>query len=340
MKLLKIGIGLIVLLILGACAHVESNANLSSSHKEARVLKLAHNMNESHPIHQALMTFVESVTEKTNGEITFEILPNGVLGSETEVVEQVQNGSVDITKVSAGALESFSEEYSVFSLPFIFTSDTHYRNVMESDVVDDIYFSTEEKGFVGLSYFDSGARSFYTIDKPVETPEDLSGLSFRVMDSRTAIDMTNIFGGTPTPLSYNEIYTALQQGMIDGAESNPTALTNGKHGEVAKYFSYTEHTNIPDIIVMNSDVWNSLSDEEKPIIKEAASEAREEHTQLWEQAIEEAVHEAEEMGVTFNEVDKEPFIELVQPMHEKAMKNEEVTTIINNIKALDNDENA
>ncbi|QGH33921.1 DctP family TRAP transporter solute-binding subunit [Gracilibacillus salitolerans] len=337
MKKFKIGILFLILGILVACGsdENESGDNDSASNTEPKELRLAHNLSEDHPIHQALTTFVASVEEKTDGNITFEIFPNGVLGSESDVLEQVQNGSVDMTKVSAGALESFSNEYAVFSLPYIFTSDTHYRNVMESDIVEEIYQSTEDKGFVGVSYFDSGARSFYTVDTPIETPEDLKGLNIRVMDSQTAIDMVDLLGGTPTPLGYNEIYTSLQQGVIDGAESNPTALTTGQHGEVAKNFSYSEHTNIPDILVVSTDLWNSLSDEEQEIFKEAANETREEHTELWNQAIEEAVAEAEEMGVEFNEVDKEPFIDLVQPLHEEYKEDERLAEIINAINELD-----
>ncbi|MGP4041496.1 TRAP transporter substrate-binding protein [Gracilibacillus sp. D59] len=335
MKKFKIGILFLLLGILVACGNNESGDNDSASNKESKELRLAHNLSEDHPIHKALTTFVESVEKKTDGNITFEIFPNGVLGSESDVLEQVQNGSVDMTKVSAGALESFSKEYSVFSLPYIFTSDKHYRNVMESDVVDEIYQSTEDEGFVGISYFDSGARSFYTVDKPIETPEDLEGLNIRVMDSQTAIDMVDLLGGTPTPLGYNEIYTSLQQGVIDGAESNPTALTTGQHGEVAKNFSYSEHTNIPDILVVSTDLWDSLSDEEKEIFKEAAHETRKEHTELWNQAIEDAVTEAKEMGVKFNKVDKEPFIELVQPLHEEYKKDERLAEIINSINELD-----
>ncbi|WP_208586698.1 TRAP transporter substrate-binding protein [Gracilibacillus suaedae] len=331
----KLGIMFLILGILAACGNNESDDNDSASGTESKELKLAHNLSEDHPIHQALTTFVDSVEEKTDGNITFEVFPNGVLGSESEVLEQVQNGSVDMTKVSAGALESFSNEYAVFSLPYIFTSDTHYRSVMESDIVQEIYQSTEDKGFVGVSYFDSGARSFYTVDTPIETPEDLEGLNIRVMDSQTAIDMVDLLGGTPTPLGYNEIYTSLQQGVIDGAESNPTALTTGQHGEVAKNFSYTEHTNIPDILVVSTELWSSLSDEEKEIFKEAANETREEHTELWNQAIEEAVTEAEEMGVEFNEVNKEPFIELVQPLHEEYKEDDRLAEIINAINELD-----
>jgi len=333
----KLSFSIITILIIGllvACGSDDSKEEDASS-DETKTLKIAHNMSEDHPIHQALTTFVESVEEKTDGSISFDMYPNGILGSESDALEQLQNGSIAITKVSAGALESYSEEYSVFSLPYIFINDKHYRNVMESEIMDGIYKSTEDKGLIGISYFDSGARSFYTKDRPIETPEDLEGLLIRVMDSQTAIEMTELLGGTPTPLAYNEIYTGLQQGVIDGAESNPTALTTGQHGEVAKAFSYTEHTNIPDILVVSTEVWNSLSDEEKQAFEKAADETRIEHTELWNEAIENAVNEAKEMGVEFYEVDKEPFIEKVQPLHDKFKDNERLAEIIDEIKELE-----
>ncbi|KAB8131049.1 TRAP transporter substrate-binding protein [Gracilibacillus oryzae] len=325
-----LGILLIMIVSLAAC----SNNETANTGDKSKVVKLAHNMNEDHVIHQALTSFASKIEERTNGSITFEIYPNGILGNETEILEQIQNGSVDMTKVSAGALESFSQEFSIFSLPYIFTSDEHYRKVMESDVAQDIYQSTTEIGFRGLSYFDSGARSFYTTNRPIETPEDLEGLKIRVMNSKTAINMVEALGGTATPLSYGEIYTALQQGVIDGAESNPTALTTGQHGEVTDYFSFTEHTNIPDIVVISEKLWNSLTEEEQKIFEEVAQETREEHTELWNKALDEAVEQAKEMGVTFNDVNKEPFIEKVKPLHEEFMKDENIAELMERINEL------
>ncbi|NGP45119.1 TRAP transporter substrate-binding protein [Bacillaceae bacterium SIJ1] len=301
---------------------------------DAKQLRLAHNLSEEHPVHKALENFSEGVEEKTNGEVTVKLFANGVLGSEKEVLEQLQSGAVDMTKVSAGALESFASEYSVFSLPYIFESKEHYRTVMESDVVQGIYQSTADQGFLGLTYFDSGARSFYTKDTPIQTPADLAGLKIRVMDSPTAIQMVELLGGTPTPMPYGEIYTALQQGVVDGAESNPTALTTGKHGEVAKAFSFNEHTMIPDVAIISQKTWDSLSDEHKVALEEAAQEATKYHTEIWNKAMDEAVTDAEEMGVEFYEVEKEPFIDAVQPLHDEFMKDEDIAQIIEDMKAL------
>ncbi|MCP3027657.1 TRAP transporter substrate-binding protein [Halobacillus sp. A5] len=328
-------VGLLVLafsLVLLAGCNSGDTSGESGEGESGEELRLAHNLGEDHPVHAGLQRFADNVEENTNGKVKVKIFANGVLGDEKEVLEQLQSGGIDMTKVSAGALESFSKDYQVFSVPYIFESEDHFSNVMESDTVDEIYQSTEDKGFIGLTYFDSGARSFYTKDTAIETPEDLNGKKIRVMDSSTATRMVELLGGTPTPMPYGEIYTGLQQGVIDGAESNPTALTTGKHGEVAKNFSVNEHTIIPDILVVSQATWDKLSDEQKEAVQSAAEDATQHQVELWDEATEEAISEAEDMGVEFNEVDKDPFIEAVQPMHEEFMEDERMGEIMENFK--------
>lgn len=286
--------------------------------KKAVTLKLAHNLNEQHSVHLALSEFAKSVEDKTNGEVKVQIFPNGQLGGESEVLEQLKVGAVAMTKVSAAALTTYDEGYNAFTLPYVFLDEDHYFKSMESDAVETLYNDTKEKGFIGLTFYNSGARSFYTVDKPILKPEDLNGVKIRVMGFPSQTDMVKALGGTPVGLPYGEVYTSLQSGVIDGAESNETALTNGKHGEVAKHFSYDEHTRIPDILVLSTKVWDDLSKEQQTAVKEAASESTTSHRTLWSEAIEEAKKEAEEnLGVTFHEVDKAPFREAVASMLEK-----------------------
>jgi tripartite ATP-independent transporter DctP family solute receptor len=301
-----------------------------------RNLKLAHNLSEDHPVHLGLSKFAELVEERSEGQIMVEIFSNGVLGQEREVLEQLQAGGVDITKVSAASLENFSSQYSVFSLPYVFADEEHFFTSMDSDVVIDLFDSTNEEGFVGLTWYDSGARSFYTKDKPIMHPDDLKGLKIRVMDSQTQVDMMEALGGAPTPMPYGDIYTALQSGVVDGAESNPTALTTGKHGEVAKTFSFDEHARIPDIAVISSKLWNELTEEERQLLRDAAKESTEYQKQVWAEAIDEAIAEAEAMGVEFFYPDQEPFLEAVQPMHEKYREDPKVAELLDAFNALRN----
>jgi len=315
-KILSLFLVAVLAISLVACGD-KAASNGTETKKEAKVvtLKLAHNLNEKHTVHLALAEFAKKVGEKSNGEIQVQIYPNGQLGSESQVLEQLQAGAVAMTKVSAAALTTYSEGYNAFTLPYVFADEAHYFKSMESEAVENLYNSTSEKGFIGLTFYNSGARSFYTVDKPILTPEDLKGVKIRVMGFQSQTDMVEAIGGTPVGMPYGEVYTSLQSGVIDGAESNETALTNGKHGEVAKHFSYDEHTRIPDILVISSKVWQSLTPEQQNIVKEAAVESTEYHKPLWTKAIDEAKKEAsEQMGVEFHEVNKAPFRKAVEPM--------------------------
>jgi len=333
MRKILISFILMVSIVLVGCSS-NSNSNESSSGDNEQVFKLAHNLSEDQVVHKALEDFAEQIEERTDGEIKIDIYPNGQLGQEKEALGQIENGTIEMTKVSAGTLESFNEIYKTFSVPYIFKDEDHYRDVMESDIMDNVYNSTEDNGFIGLSYIDSGARSFYTKDKPILSPDDLKGMKIRTMDSVTATKMMENLGGTATPMGYAEIYTSLQQGVIDGAESNPTALTEGKHGEVVNHFVFNEHTMIPDILVINKETWDNLSDEQKEIFKEVASENRVKSSEMWKEEIDRAVEEAKDMGVEFHEVDKAPFIEKVQPIHEEYKENDALREIIEQIEAL------
>ena len=303
---------------------------------ESKTLRLPHNLSEDHPVHIGLQNFAKKVEEKTNGEIKVQIFPNAVLGDERTVLEQLQNGVVDMTKVSAAALENFAPVYSVFSLPYVFESEDHYYKVMGSEAIQKMHNSTQEHGFYGLTFYDSGARSFYTKNKAINTPDDLKGLKIRVQNSQMAIEMVQLLGGAPTPMPYGDVYTAIQQSVIDGAESNITALTTGRHGEVAKVFSYNEHTRVPDFLIISTKTWDGLSSEQQKAVKEAANESTQEYRNLWNDALKSAEKEAvEKLGVKLVYPDQKPFREKVAPMIENAKKDpvkSELITAIENIK--------
>lgn len=290
-------------------------ATLAVGQAEAKTrLTLANSLSADHPTSAALQQFADEVKERTDGEVTIQLFLNAVLGSEREVLEQLQNGAVDMTRVSAGNLENFDPVFKAFTLPYIFKGEDHFYRVMTGPVADEVYNATEGSGFVGLTFFDSGARSFYTTDKPINTPEDLAGQKIRVLNSNSSIRMVEMMGGSPTPMPYAEIYTALQMGVIDGAENNVTALTIGRHGEVAKFYSQDEHLRIPDFLVISNAAAEKLTDEQNAIVKEAALNATESFRALWDQAVKDSTAEAEKMGVTFVSPDQAPFREKVMPL--------------------------
>ncbi|TES51222.1 TRAP transporter substrate-binding protein [Shouchella lehensis] len=324
-KILMIGC---LLLTLAACEQGKGTSDEIQTADDVKVLKLGHDLGKDHPVHLALTKFADIVKERSGGKVVVDMFSNGVLGNEREMLEQIQGGGLDITKVSAASLESFAPQYSIFSLPYLFDDEAHYFQSMDSEAVNDLFMSTKDKGFIGLTWFDSGSRNFYTADKPILHPDDLKGLKIRVIDSRTQIEMLRALGGAATPMPYGEIYTALQSGVIDGAESNPTALTTGKHGEVAKAFSFDEHTRIPDVVVMGSHVWNDLTEEEQNLLKDAAEESTDYQKEIWAEAVEVAIEEAKNAGVEFYYPEKEPFREAASPLYEEYRKDKDLATLL------------
>ncbi|KAF1297469.1 hypothetical protein BAU15_07070 [Enterococcus sp. JM4C] len=299
------------------------------------ILRYAYSSN-SQPVIDSMNEFGRLVEEKTDGDVKIEYFPDGQLGGETELIELTQTGGIDFTKVSGSALESFSKDYSIFSVPYIFDNEEHFFKVMEDkDIMDGIYRSTEELGFIGVTYYDSGQRSFYMTDGPVKTPDDLKGKKIRVMQSETAIKMVELLGGSPVPMGSSEVYTSLQSKLINGAENNEFVLHTAGHGGVAKYYSYDEHTRVPDIVIMNDSVKERLSDEQYEAVLEAAKESTEFEKAVFKQAVEEEKAVAtEEYGVEYNDVDNAPFQKAVQPLHDQFKKDADYKELYEQIRAV------
>ncbi len=303
-------------LALTGCANTGASTSEAATAENPMVLTLAHGLSETHTVHIAMTEFADKVNERTDGRIQVRILPNGQLGSENENMEQLMAGVISMTKVSAPGLATYNEAYHTFGLPYIFDDTEDFYHIMDSEKMRDFFLSSEDDGFITVTYYTSGARSFYTTDKPVRTPADLKGLKIRVQDMKSQTDMMKALGGIPVTMSYGDVYTSLQTGIIDGAESNETALTTGKHGEVCKVFSTDEHAMIPDVLVMSAKIWKNISPEDQQIILEAAYESTESHKAAWDAAISDAVEEASnQMNVEFvNDVDKDAFREATSNM--------------------------
>ena len=299
---------------LTGCAQSGVKNSAQATAENPMILTLAHGLSETHTVHIAMTEFADKVKERTNGRI--QIFPNGQLGSENENMEQLMAGVISMTKVSAPGLATYNESYHTFGLPYIFDSTEDFYHVMDSDQMHDFFLSSEDDGFVTLTYYTSGARSFYTKNKAIRKPEDLKGLKIRVQDMKSQTDMMKALGGIPVAMSYGDVYTSLQTGIIDGTENNETALTTGKHGEICKVYSTDQHAMIPDVMVMSAKVWKEISPEDQQIILEAARESTESHKIAWDAAIDQAIEEAKNtMGVEFvNDVDKEAFREATSGM--------------------------
>lgn len=280
-----------------------------------RTLTLAHNLNDTHPTSAALDEFAGLVAERTDGRITIEMLSGGVLGSETEVLEQLRMGIIDMTRVASPGLAQYTDQYHAFGLPFIFDDEAHYYAVMDSTAMRRLFDSSGAEGYLGLTYYTSGARSFYTADTPIRTVEDLAGMKIRIQDFASQTDMMRDLGASPVVMDLGDIYTALQTGLVDGAESNETALADLAHGEVAKVFSYTEHTMIPDMLVIGTPTWDLLDQTDREILQAAAIESTQNHKVLWDETITQSIADSHDMGVEFVEdVDRDGFREATASM--------------------------
>jgi len=302
--------------------------------KQGRVLKLAHGLDPSHPVHKAMVFMADRCKEISNGELTIEIYPSGQLGSEQQCVELLQIGSLAITKVSAAVMESFVEDFKVLGLPYVFRSKEHSFKVLDGEIGKELLLSTEPFWIRGLCFYDAGSRSFYTIDKPIYSPDDLKGLKIRVMKSITAMEMVKAQGGSPTPISWGELYTALQSGVVDGAENNPPSFYTSHHYEVCKYYSLNEHTMVPDVLIISMKVWNKLTDQEKKWLQQAADESVPVERKLWAESEKESLELVEEAGVTIIHPDKKPFADKVVPLLDSYKKNAKLYDLITRIREV------
>ncbi len=310
-------------LLLGNCAEGD----------RTRVLKLAHELDTSHPVHKGMVFMAEKLAEISQGRMRVDIYPGGQLGGERELIELLQIGSLAMTKVSTAPMESFVPEMVIFGIPYVFRDDDHRWRVLNSAVGQRLLLAGETVFLRGLCFYDAGSRSFYVKDKPIETPADLSGLKIRVMKSITSVKMIQALGGSSTPIPWAELYTALQQGVVDGAENNPPSFHLSRHYEVCRYYSLDEHTSIPDILLISTTVWNSLTPQEQRWLQQAVDESVVHQRRLWTEACEEALRTVQEAGVVVTRPDKEPFRQAVQPMHE-SYRGTPIYDLIQEIAAL------
>jgi len=281
---------------------------------DVTVLKLGHALDTGHAVHKGMVYMGERLEHYSNGTMKLEIYPSGQLGSERELVELLQIGSLAMTKVSSSPLESFVPEMKIFSLPYVFRDKAHYERVLASDIGRSLLLAPEKVRLRGMGYYDAGSRSFYTTKRAIRTPADLKGLKIRVQKSETSVQMIAAMGGAATPISWGELYTALQQGVVDGAENNPPSLYLSRQYEVCKYYTLDEHTAVPDILLMSLHIWESLTPEQQGWLQQAVDDSVVYQGQLWKQASDEALAAIEASGVEIIRPDKAPFMAAVADM--------------------------
>ena len=299
-----------------------SGCSGGASASGVQIIRIGHNQSTNHPTHTGLLAFEEYIEGELGDKYDIQIFPSELLGSQNEMVQLTQTGAITFCVASNSLLETFSDNYTLFNLPYLFASPEAYHASMDDpNIVGPIFESTMQAGFEAVTWLDAGTRNFYTINTPIETPEDLRGLKIRVQQSPTNVRMMELLGGSATPMGFGDVYTALQSQMLDGAENNELALTDNGHGDICKYYSYTMHQMIPDILIGNLDFMEGLSEEERAIFDEGFQILNQTQRDAWETAVEEAKEKAEnEQGVNFSYPDITPFKEAVAPMHDEMLE--------------------
>ncbi|THB62741.1 MAG: TRAP transporter substrate-binding protein [Desulfovibrio sp.] len=272
---------------------------------------------EGYPNTVALDKFVELVAEKSGGELEITMYHSATLGNQSDAIEQVRAGALEIANFSLGPLGPVVPEANVVSLPFIFKDTDHVWRVLDGEAGDMIKAGCEAKGLVVLSWFDGGARSFYNSQGPIMTPADVVGMKIRVMNNDLYSGMISALGGNPSPMAFSEVYQSLKTGVVDGAENNWPSYESTGHYEVAPYYSISQHLIIPEILCINADVWNTLSEDQQAILVEAAEEAAMLQRQLWKERSEASRAMVTENGAMINEIpEKSAFQDAMAPVYE------------------------
>lgn len=326
LRYLKLTLSATALLLTAACSQNELQG-------EVTVLRLGHTLDTQHSVHKAMEYLGERLDYYSDGTMSVVIYPSSQLGTEREMVELLQIGSLAMTKVSASPLEGFAPEMKIFSVPYIFRDNDHFWRVLNSDLGDQLLSGIEDFRLKGLGYYDAGSRSFYTNDKPIETPSDLNGLKIRVLNSPTAVATVRALGGAATPVSWGELYTALQQGVVDGAENNPPSYYLSRHYEIARYYSLDEHTSVPDVMLASLPVWERLNEQQQMWLTKAMEDSVEYQRELWKTSTQASLEKVKAEGVTVITPNKAPFVEAVKPFH-KSFEGTPIGDLITQIKAM------
>jgi tripartite ATP-independent transporter DctP family solute receptor len=302
---------------------------------DTRTIRLGHGLDVSHSVHKAMVKMGEDLENISDGKMRLMIYPSQQLGTERECLELLQIGSLDMTKVSVGVLENFAPDLRVLGLPFLFRDREHSFSVLDGPLGQRLLDEGEKYWLKGLGYYDAGSRSFYTKDKPIYAPDDLKGQKIRVMESVTAMDMVSDLGGSPTPISWGELYTALQQGVVDGAENNLPSFYLSRHYEVAKYYTLDEHTVLPDVLLTDTHLWNDLSEQEQQWLNQAVDNSVIYQRILWLEAENEALEAVQKAGVEIIRPDKTLFSDKIKASFEKYKEDPKFYKMILEIQATE-----
>ncbi|WP_027695777.1 TRAP transporter substrate-binding protein [Vibrio litoralis] len=301
-------------------AVIGSALGMSSLVNAATEIKAAFNQSNQHPQYVALQGVAEKLERKTEGRYKLSIFPNELLGDQRAALELVQMGSVQMAVVANPLVENYDKTFRVIGMPYIYTGPDHQEKVFTSGMLDELFASTNKFGFEVLTAYTAGARSMYTKKGPINTIEDMKGEKIRVMQSDTMIKMLSCMGGTGVAMGQGEVYSAIQQGVLDGAENNEITYADLKQYEVAPYFSSTRHLMVPDLVVISTDFLASMPKADRDILVNLVKESTQIEFELWNKQISEAKAIAQAKGAKFNDVDIKPFQESCKSLQDSLIE--------------------
>ncbi len=306
----------------------------SAQAADKTVWKLAFNQPEGHPEMVAVQEFSKKLEKATNGKYAIEVFPNELLGSQKETIEMVQNGSLEFSMVAGSLLENWSPDFAVFNLPYVFKDYKHLQRVVkDKKVVGNLFKSIEPQGITVLCAMYSGTRNVYTKNKEVRTPADLKGLKIRVMQSDTMVKMLNYMGGTGTPMGQAEVYTAIQTGVLDGAENNEVTYYALKQQEVAPIYNLTGHLMMPDYIVTNTKFYNSLPKEVKDFFDKNLDGLVDDEFERFQAQVSKSLEAAKKEGTKVIVADKDAFKKAVEPLIAEKVKTPSAKALYDAVQA-------
>jgi len=285
----------------------------------ALIFRLADNQPEGYPTVIGDRKFAELVKERTNGELIIEVFPDGELGDEKSMVEQTRFGMVDFVRASTNILTDINPDINALTLPYLYRDKEHMFKVLDGPIGDSIRESMRDGNLLGLCWFDSGARSFYNTKKEIKSPEDMKGLKIRVQETKLMTDLVRYLGGEPVQMVYGEVYSGMRTGVIEGAENNFPSYVSASHNEAAKYFTVDEHTRAPEMILINLGVFNSLTADQRQILRESALEAAWAEREEWSKQETEYERIAIAAGTTVTRLSPEQrqaFVDAVAPIYD------------------------
>jgi len=308
--------------------------SLAASGACAQTLRSTDVHPDGYPTVEAVKYMGKLLEERSKGKIKLQMFPSAQLGQEKETIEQTRFGVIDMNRINMAPFNNAIPETGITSLPFLFRSIEHMRKTVDGPIGEEILKTFESQSLVGLAFYDSGARSFYDSKKPIRTLEDMKGLKIRVQQSDLFIDLVNALGANATPMPFGEVYSALQTGVVDGAENNWPSFESTRHFEVAKFYSQTEHSMSPEVLVMSKKSFDKFSPDEQNMIRAAAKQSVAKMRELWEAREKASEALVKSKGAQVNTVEKGPFIAAMKPVYDKYVKDPKLKDLVARIQAV------